>query len=382
MRRTRGETLVGEQGEATRSRLGAVRGAVLLALTIGFPLLVAARTHTFALDFHYEFAPAARNVLDGVSPYPDVAGGLRHIEYVYPPLVAILTLPLALLPSQGGDWAATFLMVACVLLTLRVLGIRSLPCYAVVFIWPPTVNAIINANPSLPLALAAALAWRYRDRVVLGALAPAVAVAVKLMLWPLIVWQFARQRRTGLLAAALAAGLLAASFAVVGFNELPRFVDALDAMRLQDEPSAITPLSFLVKVGVSHPLAQVVTLALASAVLAWSVSLARRPGAELRSFTLAIVASLLFSPIVWSHYFVLMMVPLAIARPRFDRLWLLPLVLWATPASYAWHAWQIALTLGVMAAIAVRSSSGDPTVSWLRFGERGTRPRPDAAPAG
>ena len=36
-------------------------------------------------------------------------------------------------------------------------------------------------------------------------------------------------------------------------------------------------------------------------------------------------------PIVWLHYLVLLLVPLAIARPRFSLLWLLPVLLWVSP---------------------------------------------------
>ena len=44
-------------------------------------------------------------------------------------------------------------------------------------------------------------------------------------------------------------------------------------------------------------------------------------------------AALALSPIVWLHYLVLLAVPLAIARPRFSPLWLLPIVLWVCPRS-------------------------------------------------
>jgi hypothetical protein len=34
---------------------------------------------------------------------------------------------------------------------------------------------------------------------------------------------------------------------------------------------------------------------------------------------------------VWLHYLVLLIVPLAIFRPRFSALWLLPILLWTSP---------------------------------------------------
>jgi hypothetical protein len=60
------------------------------------------------------------------------------------------------------------------------------------------------------------------------------------------------------------------------------------------------------------------------------VVLARR-GDEFRSYTCAVAATLALSPIVWLHYLVLLLVPLAIARPRFSLIWLLPILLWTSP---------------------------------------------------
>ena len=42
-------------------------------------------------------------------------------------------------------------------------------------------------------------------------------------------------------------------------------------------------------------------------------------------------ATLALSPIVWLHYLVVLLVPMAIARPRFTPLWLLPILLWTSP---------------------------------------------------
>ncbi len=67
---------------------------------------------------------------------------------------------------------------------------------------------------------------------------------------------------------------------------------------------------------------------------------------------LAIVASLALSPIVWLHYFALLLVPLAITRPRFGPVWILPIALWVVPADGNGRAaWQTALTLVVFSAV-------------------------------
>ena len=58
-------------------------------------------------------------------------------------------------------------------------------------------------------------------------------------------------------------------------------------------------------------------LAAGLAVLMAGVVVSLR-GDERRGFALLIAASLLLTPIVWLHYFAMLLVPLAIARPRFD----------------------------------------------------------------
>ena len=38
------------------------------------------------------------------------------------------------------------------------------------------------------------------------------------------------------------------------------------------------------------------------------------------------------TPIVWQHYILLLLAPLAVVRPRFSPIWLLPILLWVNPA--------------------------------------------------
>ena len=66
------------------------------------------------------------------------------------------------------------------------------------------------------------------------------------------------------------------------------------------------------------------------ALLVACVVFARRAD-DRRSFTCAVAATLALSPIVWLHYLVVLLVPLAIARPRFSLIWLLPVLLWVSP---------------------------------------------------
>jgi hypothetical protein len=82
--------------------------------------------------------------------------------------------------------------------------------------------------------------------------------------------------------------------------------------------------------GLSSAVGQGLTVVLGGGLLVACVVLARR-GDDPRSFTCAVAATLALSPIVWLHYLVLLLVPLAIARPRFSIIWLLPILLWSSP---------------------------------------------------
>ena len=69
-----------------------------------------------------------------------------------------------------------------------------------------------------------------------------------------------------------------------------------------------------------------------SAALSFSVrSASRRERDERRSFTCAIAAAHRPDARLWQHYLVLLVVPVALARPRFSAIWLLPILLWVVP---------------------------------------------------
>jgi hypothetical protein len=91
--------------------------------------------------------------------------------------------------------------------------------------------------------------------------------------------------------------------------------------------------------------AHVLTLALGIVVLA----LAWRR----RSPALAIAAAFVLSPIVWRHYFVVLLVPLALAYPRLHPAWAIPLGFWFVSGTYNGGTWQVAVALGVACATIV-----------------------------
>ena len=287
-----------------------------------------------AFDFR-PFYAAAEAVVRGNDPYPSAGESLDAVAgpYVYPPLPALLTIPLTPLPFTAAGVLVMAALVAAVPATLWIVGVRDWRCYGLVLIWPPVISAIQTGNVTLWFALAAAVAWRYRDRVLPASTAIGVTLAAKFFLWPLVVWLVATRRlRSAAVASVIGAGLLLLSWATIGFKGFLDYPDLL--RRLEDTVGADSYTTYIVglDLGLPSPVARACWLALGLAVLVSLVVVARR-GDDRAAFVLAIVAALALSPIVWLHYFALLVVVVAVAEPRLGPVWFIPLAMVVTPGS-------------------------------------------------
>jgi hypothetical protein len=128
----------------------------------------------------------------------------------------------------------------------------------------------------------------------------------------------------------VAGGVTLALWAALSFEGLDRYPEMLRRLAELEAHESYSLAGALQTVGLSDVASQGIAAAAAVALLAGCVLGARRRD-DLGAFTLALSAALVLSPIVWLHYFVVLLVPLAITRPRFSTVWLLPLLLWLTP---------------------------------------------------
>jgi alpha-1,2-mannosyltransferase len=315
---------------------------------------------SLAFDFRGAYLSAADAVLDGESPYPAVEGPAlaSQVAYVYPPLLGYLVVPFTVLPETVAAVLAAVLVAGLLLATLVVLGVRDWRCYGAMLLWAPTVNAVHMASASALLAFAAALAWRYRAATWPLAGSIGFAIATKVILWPLLVWTLATRRiRATVLAVVLGGGITLALWATLSFDGLGRYPALMRRLTELEAEHSYSLVGAAAALGLGEAATRVVAALIGLALLVGCVVAARRR-ADLASFTLALAASLALSPIVWLHYFVLLVVPLAVARPRFSAVWLLPLLLWLTPLNGNGEAIQPLLpTLVAAALIAVVLSS-------------------------
>ena len=322
-----------------------------------------------AIDFR-PFYRAAEDMLAGRNPYPEHDALLTASghPYVYPPLPGLAAAALTILPVGVASVLVMAVLVLVALAIPFVLGVSDWRCYGMVLLWPPVISAIQTGNVTLWLALAAAVCWRFRERVLVVAATLGAALAVKFLLLPLLVWLFAARRfASAALAVVVGAGLVLASWAVIGFDGFTGYPDLL--RRLDDAvgDDAYTVLNLARDLGADAAVAHVLWLAIGVGLLLWC-GLVARSGDEPSSFVLALAASLALSPLVWLHYFALLIVAVAVARPRLGFIWFVPLATVVAPGVGHPSAAQtfVALTVAVVTfALALRE---------LRVGDRRVDP--------
>jgi hypothetical protein len=343
----------------------------LPALVIAWACLYELRAREALEDFGV-FRRASLAVVHGRSPYVHpTAAELAHFDkFVYPPIAALLVAPLAALPSEAGRVLMFVAGLAAVLAALRLLRVEDWRCYGVAIVSAPAINSLALGALTSFLLLGTALAWRHRENAAVAAVATAFAAVLKLYLWPLAIWLLATRRwRAAALCAGTGAILLLGGWAVIDFAGLRSYPTLV---RVLEQVEAHVSYSVVALLGLSGGSQTVATVVLSLAAVVGVTLAARGPDGDRRAFAVAVVASLVATPLVWLHYLLLLYVPIALYRPRLSGLWFVPLLLWLTPSTHSQGTtWRIALALGVLAVVAARTVFAD-----VRLSRAGAVPRP------
>ncbi len=340
-------------------RLRALGSPLELALFGALPLLTVvyaaywvASAQVVERDFVI-FRNAGDAVLHRRSPYPPVdATVLAHFDkFVYPPISALLFAPVAALPLAIGQALMFAGGVASIVLALRLLGVSDWRCYGVAVASTASMNSLLLGAITPLLLLGTAAAWRYRGQSALAGSIAALAAVSKLFLWPLAVWLLVTRRLRGLAVFLVTAALLAigawAAIGFAGFRSYPRLLRVLARV---EEARGYGVVSLVHATGAT---AEAVSLGLSVAVVASIAVLARGADGERRAFAAAVVGALAATPLLWLHYFILLLVPIGLYRPRLSGAWFIPLALWLTPSTQPLGStWRIGLALVVVATVA------------------------------
>jgi alpha-1,2-mannosyltransferase len=315
------------------------------------------------LGFDYKpLWEASRHIFHGASPYPPPHTWALYDEqqFVYPPIAALLAAPLGIFPFTVAAVLLAFLDVVATGLTLRVLGVRDWRCYGLTFLWYPVIQNVLVGSITSLLALGVAFAWRYRDDERVTTPLAAALIAAKVFLWPLLFWLAATRRG---LAAVRALGLalagIALSWALIGFAGLTSYPQLLDLLSRLEQWKSYSAVALGLVLGLSTGEARALaivagTVALLGVVLVGRVRKAD-PDADCQAFVLALAAAFLFSPIVWTHYLALLVVPIAITRRTLTPLWFVPLAMWLTPGQSDGQTWRVVLGFSVWVAVLAAS---------------------------
>jgi alpha-1,2-mannosyltransferase len=278
---------------------------------------------------------------------------------VYPPAMYGVLVPFGYLPWTIAELIALPLLAATPFLALRVMGVRDWRCYAVLYSGVPLYTSALLGCVSGALMLAVALMWRGRNVVLAGS----CAFVAKLFLWPLLLVEIARDRRRGLVLVATAAALVILPWALLGFVDITRYPKMLSDLSAAEGHDSFSSMGLAYALGLSPKLGEDVGIALGLAFTGLAIRAELR-GSRDTAYTLGIVAALLASPIVWAHYLLLLMLPVAARYPRFNWVWFLTLLPWA---GHVWgangHIWAFIWTWPVWAIIVVAAVAPPGTSS-------------------
>lgn len=345
-------------------------------------------TSAWSIDFDGNFFTPAREIVHGLSPYhPDALVRVRHavanghkpdefqkgVFVAYPAPALLLGVPFQYLPLVVAQWLWIGCMLAAGALALRVAGVRDWRVYGAALLTPAAVSSLMLGAVDLVLVLGLALCWRWREHAGRAGLALGAIIALKLLAAPLIAWLLVTRRfRAAAVACATSAALLVGGWAAIGFHGFTGYSHLLSVLTDIESSRGYSAVAFANTLGVGGSAAALAPYVAGAVALAamWRVS-RRREGADEAAFLLGVLAVLTFSPIVWHHYLLLLLVPLAIYSPRLTRIWCLPLACWiGWKGAFYYTGWFERtvfwlVVAGIVAWMLTRERAGEPLAAPL-----------------
>ncbi|HLJ02540.1 MAG TPA: glycosyltransferase 87 family protein [Solirubrobacteraceae bacterium] len=287
-----------------------------------------------------DFLRAGHAALTGGAVYP--APGSRAVysgsAFVYPYFALWPFLPLAALPAALSRALVFALTVAAVLAACRACSDEHDPWPSILVLASSFAISGLQLGALSPLEFAGAVAlWRLRDRPVVFGLLAAPVVGAKLFLAPLLLWPILAGRwRAFAYASVATAALLILGFAVGPIGILS-YSELLSALGAHESAAGFGVIGALMRSHVPAAAAQVAAGALAALVLGAAWLHDRREHDERVLFSGAILAALLLTPVLWSHYLLCLAAIPLVFRARARWFVLLAAGSWAVAAPHGVH---------------------------------------------
>jgi hypothetical protein len=321
-----------------------------LVVVTGTAAIAAAQAGTLGFDF-LSYDLAVRRFFDGGILYDqsfDYTGAFGL--FYYPPPFVLLAAPLSVLDPQAAAWIFTAILAVTFALAVAILPVSRTIRWVILLLgglsWP-LVYAIKLGQVGPILLLTFAIGWRWMDRPWRFATATAVGTAIKIQPALLFGWALLTgRRRAVVLGLAILAVLALAATLVAGPGS---WVDQATLLarvsKPIDTPHNFTPGRVAFEAGAGQVLAwaiQIANWALVAVVVLWATLRC----APVASYLAVVVASQLISPILWDHYALMLLLPVAWLLSR-GRRWAAlvplatstPLVAVIPPITYAVAYW-------------------------------------------
>jgi hypothetical protein len=358
-------------------RLG--RAALPIVAVFVFVVVVGATLAVAGATLGYDFLAyhqAAVRLLNGQPLYDTsfaAAGGFGL--FYYPPTFAPLILPFGLLSATTAVWTWTAILIGAFAIGTAILPVsRSVRWWVVLLAglsWPFTY-AIKLGQVGPILFLLFAIGWRWLDDPIRLGASAALGAAIKLQPGIIFVWAALTRRWAAIVVGAVVLGvlvvvatLLAGAVAWSDFLTLVRQVgDPITT------PHNFTPGAVAYQLGVSAEVAVLIQLGCTILVLGAILAATLWATAE-ASYLVTVIASQLLSPILWDHYAMLLLLPVAYLCSA-GRWWALiiplvaavPLIGLTPPIAYPLSfAVALGATLGVGIQAREAARASEPTTA-------------------
>jgi hypothetical protein len=287
----------------------------ILSVVVFVGTALAVAGDTLGYDF-LAYHAAARRVLAGQPLYDlsvSMAGGFGL--FLYPPTFLPFALPFGLLEPTIATLAWTALLLMAFAAGVALLPVSRNVRWTVLLLagisWP-FVYAIKLGQVGPLLFLAFAVGWRSLDEPRKLGLSAALGTAIKLQ--PAIVfgWALLTRRWLAVVVGSILLGLLAlVSVALAGVGS---WLDFATLIRQVADPITtehnFTPGAVAFQLGASRDIAAFVQAVATVGVVLAVIVAARRASAE-AAYLVTVVASQLLSPVLWDHYAMLLLLPIA-----------------------------------------------------------------------
>jgi hypothetical protein len=296
-----------------------IRGALPLvalgmAATGGAAILLIAGD---TLGYDYQaYLRAAQRILDGkqlYDPAVDLAGGFA--VYLYPPPFALAIVPFALLPEALGTWLWIAVLGVAILAGIAAMPVSRDIRWIVLFLagmnWPVLYGLKLGQVSAL-LFLLFAFSWRWIDRPASVGTTAALGGLIKLQPAVVLGWAALTGRgRAAFVGLIVAAAVAVTATLVVGVGAWVDYLALLGRVSAPvTTPHNFTPGAVAFQLGATESVATTIQLVSAVAVAIASLIAIRWSTHEASLLVLA-VGSQLLSPLLWDHYAIVLLLPMA-----------------------------------------------------------------------